>query len=139
MKSFTNFLIHFCLDIKQVWSNLWRVTILSLIILMDGIHTLHWRYINHGGSYIDSLEWVRRKKPTINPETYDKNCFQYATTTALNHESIGKNHQRTSKKRQFINQYDWKEINFSSEAKDWKKFERNSKSDALNVLFSPNN
>lgn len=75
---------------------------------IDGRHTyitlkIH---INRGGSYIDSPEWVRRKKATINPETYDKNCFQCATTTALNHESIGKNHQRTSKIRPFINQYD---------------------------------
>ena len=39
----------------------------------------------------------------------------------------------------FINQYDWKGINFPSHKQDWKKFELNNKSIALNILFVPYN
>ena len=35
----------------------------------------------------------------------------------------------------FIEQYDWKEIDFPSHKKDWKKFELNDKSIALNILY----
>ena len=34
----------------------------------------------------------------------------------------------------FIEQYNWKEIDFPSHKKDWRKFELNNKSIALNVL-----
>ena len=39
----------------------------------------------------------------------------------------------------FISQYNWKEADFPSEQKDWKKFELNIKSNALNILFVPYN
>ena len=40
----------------------------------------------------------------------------------------------------FINQYNWKEIDFPAQpSKDWKKFESNYKSIALNVLYIPYN
>ena len=39
----------------------------------------------------------------------------------------------------FIGQYKWKGIDFSSYSKDWKKFEQNNKTIALNVLFVPYN
>ena len=34
-----------------------------------------------------------------------------------------------------MNQYDWKGISFPSHKEDWKKFESNNKSIALNILF----
>ena len=39
----------------------------------------------------------------------------------------------------FINQYNRREVDFPSEQKDWKKFELNNKSIALNILFVPYN
>ena len=39
----------------------------------------------------------------------------------------------------FIDQYNWKEIEFPSHSKDWKKFEQNNKTIALNILFALNN
>ena len=39
----------------------------------------------------------------------------------------------------FIDQYNWKEINFPSHRKDWKRFELNNKLIALNVLYVPCN
>ena len=41
--------------------------------------------LNRSGSYIDSLEWLKNKKATINPKNSDDKCFQYALTVALNH------------------------------------------------------
>ena len=43
------------------------------------------------GSYIDSPEWLKNKKATLNPKTNDGNCFQYVLTVALNHQNIEKN------------------------------------------------
>ena len=40
--------------------------------------------------YIDSPEWLKNKKATINPKNNDDNCFQYALTAALNHQNIEK-------------------------------------------------
>ena len=41
-----------------------------------------------GGSYIDSPEWLKKKKATINPKNNDGKCFQYALTVALNYQNI---------------------------------------------------
>ena len=60
-----------------------------------------------------------------------------ALTVALNHEKIGKNPQRISKIKPFINQYNCKDINFPAGVDDWKKFERNNKDIALNILSAP--
>ena len=86
-------------------------------------------------SYINSSTWLKNKKPTINPKNNDNNCFQYALTVALNYQNIKKDLQRISKIKPFIN-LPWKEVNFLSEQKDWKKFGLN-KSFALNILFEP--
>ena len=102
-------------------------------------HDLHKIRLNRDGSYIESPEWLRNKKATINPKNYDGKCFQYALTFALNYEQIKKNPLRISKIKPFINQYNWKEIDFPSEKKDWKKFELNDTSIALNILFVPPN
>ena len=47
--------------------------------------------------------------------------------------------ERTSKIKPFIDQYNWKEIDFPSHGKDWKKFESNNKSIALYNLYVPHN
>ena len=41
-----------------------------------------------GGSYIDSPDWIKKKKATINPKNTDKKCFQFAATFALHYEQI---------------------------------------------------
>ena len=53
-------------------------------------HHLHKISLNRGSSYINSPEWIKNKKVTINPQnTEDNNCFQYAITVALNYQNIG--------------------------------------------------
>ena len=88
------------------------------------------------GSYIDSSDWIKNKKATINPANKkDNKCFKYARTVALNHEEIEKHDERITKIKPFINKYKWEGINFPSEKDDWTKFEKNNVTIDLNVLF----
>ena len=108
----------------------------------DGVNFLYYDFnkisINRGGSYIDSPQWLKNKKSTINPINNNYKCFQYAVTLALNLDKIRKNPQRISKIKPFIDQYNWKDIDFPATSKDWKKFELNNEI-ALNILYVPHN
>ena len=69
----------------------------------------HKTQLKRGKSYIDSPDWIKNKKATINPKnTKDNKCFQYAITIALNDKEIGKDPQRISKIKPFIDNYNWK-------------------------------
>ena len=81
---------------------------------------------------------MKNKKSTINPKNKYYKCFQYAVTLALNLDKINKNSQRISKIKPFIEQYNWKDIDFPSTSNDWKKFELNNEI-ALNILCVPHN
>ena len=87
---------------------------------------LHKISLNRGRSYIDSPDWIKNKA-TINPKNKDNECFKYAITAALNHEKVRRNPQRISKRKPFINNYNWKDIDFPLHSKEWKKFEENNK------------
>ena len=102
-------------------------------------YELHKISLNRGGSYIDSPKWLKNKGATITPKNKDNECFKYALKIALNHEKIGKDPQRISKLKPFINNYNWKGIEFPSHSKDLKKFEQNNKTIALNILYVPYN
>ena len=52
---------------------------------------------------------------------------------------LKKSPQRISNIKPFIDKYNWKELDFPSHVKDWKKFESNNKSIALNILYMPHN
>ena len=94
--------------------------------------------LNRGSSYIDSPEWIKNKKVTINPKnTKDNNCFQYAIIAALNSQNISHHPERISKLKPFINNCNWKNINFPAGHKDYSAFERNNGSIALNILYVP--
>ena len=108
----------------------------------DGINLFYYNFnktsIYRGGSYLDSPKWLKDKKSTINPKNNDHKCFQYATTLALNFDNINNRPEKVSKIRPFIDQYNWKDIDFPATGKDWKKFELNNKV-ALNILYVPHN
>ena len=90
------------------------------------------------GSYIEAPTWIKNKKATINPQNKDDDkCFQYPLTVAVNYDRIENHPERVRKVKPFIKQYDWSEINFPSNVNDWKKFELNNKSIALNVFYIP--
>ena len=61
--------------------------------------------LKRGASHIDSSDWIKNKKATINPENNDAKCFQYTVTVAINHEKIIKYPQRIAKPKSFINNY----------------------------------
>ena len=107
----------------------------------DGVNLLYYDFdkiiLNRGGSYIESAKWIKDKKSTIKPKNTDYKCFQYAVTVAPNHDKIKKDPQRVSKIKPFIGQYIWNDIDFPSTSKDWKKFELNNESNALNILYVP--
>ena len=107
-----------------------------------GVNFLYYDFnkisLNRGGSYIDSPKWLKDKKSTINPKNNDHKCFQYAVTLPLNLDKIKKDPQRISKIKPFIDQYNWKDINFPSTSNDWKIFELNNEI-ALNILYVSHN
>ena len=76
---------------------------------------------------------VNNENTTINPKNNafdafnDHRWFQYAVTVASNHKNFGKKFSNNIKIKPFINQYNLKEINYTSHKKDWKKFESNNK------------
>ena len=102
-------------------------------------YSLHKTSLSRRGSYVDSPDWIKYKKATINPKNENDECFKYAITVALNHEKFLKNPRRVSTIKPFIDQYNWKGIEFPSRSKDWKKFEQNNKTITLNILFVPYN
>ena len=100
---------------------------------------IHKTSLKIGNSYIKSSEWLINKRATINPKNKDDKCFQYSITVALNHQKIESHPERISNIRPHIDQYNWEGIEFPAGIKDWKKFERNNKTIALNILFVPHN
>ena len=108
----------------------------------DGVNFLCYDFneisLNRGVSYIDSPKWLKDKKSTINPKNNDDKCFQYAVTLALNLDNIDNHPERVSKIKPFINQYNWKDIDFPPTNKYWKKFALNNEV-ALNILYIPHN
>ena len=108
----------------------------------DGINFFYYDFnktsIYRGGTYIDSPKWLKNKKSTINHKSNDDQCFQYAVTLALNLDNINKHPQRISKIKPFTDRYNWKDIDFPPNNKDWRKLELNNDI-ALNILYIPHN
>ena len=74
--------------------------ILSSIVLICSMTNVI-KNLNCGGSYIDSPDWIKNKKATINFINYNDKSFQLARTVALNHKEIGENYK-----------YNWEEISY---------------------------
>ena len=74
-----------------------------------------------GGLYINSPDWIKKKKATINPKNTDNKCFQYAATVALNYEEIESHPERVSNIKLFINKYNLKGTIYPSKTDDEKK------------------
>ena len=100
---------------------------------------IHKTSLKRGKSYIKSPEWVINKRATIDPKNKDNKCFQYSITVALNHQNIENHPERISNIKPFIDKYNWKGIDFPAGIKDWKRFEQNNKTIALNILYIPSN
>ena len=89
--------------------------------VFDHVQLLYYKYhkinLNRGGSYIDSVDCIKTK-------------------TQVKLWRNKKNPQRITKTKPFMNTYNWEGINYSSEKDDWKKFEKNNVTIAINVLYA---
>ena len=107
--------------------------------VFDYVHLLHYKCHkinwNCGGSYVDSLDQIKKKKK--NPINIKRNkCFQYTVTVELNYEEIGTNPEKITKVKPFIHNHNWERRSFPSEKDDYKKFQKNNLAIALNVLYA---
>ena len=68
--------------------------------IFNSVHLMYYKChkvnIKRGGSYIDSPDWIKKKKATINLKNTDDKCFQYTATVALNYEEIESHPERVS-------------------------------------------
>ena len=70
----------------------------------------------------------------MNPKTNDNKSCQYSITLSLYHEQIGKNFNRPSNIKPYINTFNWDHINFLPQQQDDQNFEMSNNSTALNIL-----
>ena len=53
--------------------------------------------------FIETPEWIKNKKSTINPQSNDNKCFQYSVTLSLYHNQIKRNLFRISEIKRYVN------------------------------------
>ena len=75
-----------------------------------------WRII-----FIDFLYWIKNKKSTV---------------SHINKKDNKCNSRVKKKIKPLINKYNWEGITFTSEKDDWKKFQKNNLTIALNILYA---
>ena len=83
--------------------------------VFDCVHLLYFKFKkinpNRGGSYIGTLDWIRKERATINSiNKKDNKCYQYTVTVPLNYKEIKKDPQRMTKIKPFIDKCSWKGI-----------------------------
>ena len=84
----------------------------------------------------DSVQLLYYKCHKINfKRSGSFSCFQYGTTMALNFEEIKKDPQIVSNIKPVINDYNLEGISHPSKIEDWKRFEKNNLTIALNILY----
>ena len=109
----------------------------NVILLMINNEAKNYHYFAVKNlSELNSLGKLRGKKEAV---INDDNSFQNALNGALNYQTIETHPERISKIKPYIIKYNWEGIEFPAGPKDWKKFERNNKIIALNILFVSHN
>ena len=83
-------------------------------LIPEGIESITYNFTETiiSNTFIESPEWIKNKKCTINPQNKDNKCFQYSVTIALNNQKVKNHPKRISKIKPFINNFDWNNINF---------------------------
>ena len=103
--------------------------------IFDSVELMYYKCykinFKRGALYIDSPDWIKKKKSKINQKTEDDKCFQYAATVALNYKEIESDPERVSNIKPFINKYNWEKLNYPSKIDDWKRL-----AIALNILYT---
>ena len=99
---------------------------------------IHKTSLKRGNSYIKSPEWVANKKAIINPKNVDNRCFEYSIVVALHHKEIKNHPERIQGIHHYFScEYSWWGIDFLAGIKEWKRFEKNNETIALNILQVP--
>ena len=98
-------------SVKNIFQNNLQSMRVSAFVL-DYVQLLYYKChkinLNCGGSYIDSPDWIKNKKTTINRIKKKINkCFQYVVTVALDYEEIKKRSPKIIKIKTFRNKYNW--------------------------------
>ena len=104
------------------YQNKFKESTKSIPFVFDYVWLLHYKCHkinpNCDESYIDFPDWIKSKKTAINliNKKYNKR-FQYAVTVALNHDEIKKHPHRITKRKSYINRYNWEGIYFLQKKK----------------------
>ena len=98
-------------------------------------YKLHKAGLKRGKSYLDSPEQLVNKRATINPKNIkDNKCFQYAIVLRSIYNEI-----KRKELEKLFEKSKYEDIDFPSQQRDWKNFEQNNESIALQVLFASQN
>ena len=108
-----------------------------ILLMMNDESNSHYHFAVKNLSELNSLGWLRGEKETI--ISGGDTDFEDALDDTLNYQNIERDPQRIWKLKPYINKYNWEDIEFPVGPKEWKKFERNNKTIALNILFIPHN
>ena len=77
------------------------------------------------GTYVSTPERIFNKKAIINPSNVDDEfCFAWSIIISIHYDEIVIDHKRISKLKRFVNNYDWSDINFPTDKRDWNRFEK---------------
>ena len=85
-------------------------------------------------AFIESPDWIKNKNCRINLQNKNNKCVQYSIIISLYNKGIKNNPERMCKIKPFINNLNLENIRFPPKEQDYKTFEINNKSIALNVL-----
>ena len=77
-----------------------------------------------GSSYIDLPPYYKNKKAMINVKNNDNQCFKWAILSALLHDKINTNHEKTSSYKKYENNLDFSGISFPTPISEISKFEK---------------
>ena len=104
----------------------------------DSVELLYYNFqridIRRAESYIMSPDWIASKKATINPKNEkDNKCFQWSIIAGLNYNKIKEQELKKSLKFKRV------DTDFSSYQRNWKEFEQENTSIALNAPFVSHN
>ena len=116
-----------------------------LLMINDEANNNNYYFAIKNLSELNSLGWLAGKKEAIinnnnnNNNNINNNNFQNALDDALNYQIIESNPRRISKLKPYINKYNWEGIHCPAGSKEWRRFEQNNDTIALNILYAETN
>ena len=85
-------------------------------------------------TFSKTSEWFALKRSVLDLNNNDNKCFQYSIVISLYHEELGRNYCRISNIKNYVDNFNWENINFAPQEEDYQHCEMNNNSIALNVL-----